>query len=412
MVTVVFPAAGASRRMGDGLGAVTNKNFMELAGDPILVRTLKAFSKSKKVDDLIVAVGEDEVETVKRILRTASGLKPWKVTVGGSERQYSIANGLKLVPEQTDIVLVHDAARPLVSVKTIDEVIEAAEKFGGSIAAVREKNTVKVIDNDDFVKSTPRRAELVEVQTPQGFKKDILFRAYAQAEVDNFLGTDDAMLVERIGEKIKIVWSEYKNIKITTPEDIKIVASLIEKENEEVEKYEEIFEPVKNSSAQHTAASVTKTGIGYDVHKLVPNRKLILGGVEIDHKLGLDGHSDADVLIHAIIDALLGAAALGDIGQHFPDTDNKFKGADSCKLLAKVYDMVRAVGYGIVNIDSIVVAQKPKLAPHILKIREKLAEILRLDSDCISVKAKTEEGLGFTGHEQGISAYAVVGIEK
>ncbi len=155
---------------------------------------------------------------------------------------------------------------------------------------------------------------------------------------------------------------------------------------------------------------MTRFGIGYDVHRLVPNRKLILGGVEINHALGLDGHSDADVLIHAIIDALLGAAALGDIGQHFPDTDEKFKDADSGRLLAEVHELLKAKGYSIGNIDSVVVAQKPKLAPHILKIRTRLAEILQIDLDFISVKAKTEEGLGFTGNEQGISAYAIVGI--
>ena len=157
---------------------------------------------------------------------------------------------------------------------------------------------------------------------------------------------------------------------------------------------------------------MTNFGIGYDVHRLVENRKLILGNVEIDHEFGLLGHSDADVLIHAIIDAILGAAALGDIGQHFPDTDNKYKNADSGSLLAKICELIKSKGYSIGNIDSVIVAQKPKLAPHIQEIRERLAEILQIDFNLISVKAKTEEGLGFTGTEQGISAYAVVGLEK
>ncbi len=157
---------------------------------------------------------------------------------------------------------------------------------------------------------------------------------------------------------------------------------------------------------------MTRFGIGYDVHRLVPNRKLILGGVEIAHNLGLDGHSDADVLIHAIIDALLGAAALGDIGQHFPDTDNKFKNIDSGILLAETCKILREKNYKIVNVDTIIVAQKPKLAPHIFNIRCRLAEILQIDIDFVSVKAKTEEGLGFTGAEQGIAAYAVCAIER
>ncbi len=157
---------------------------------------------------------------------------------------------------------------------------------------------------------------------------------------------------------------------------------------------------------------MTRFGIGYDVHRLVPNRKLILGNVEIAHNLGLDGHSDADVLIHAIIDALLGAAALGDIGQHFPDTDNKFKNIDSGILLAETCKILREKNYKIVNVDTIIVAQKPKLAPHIFNIRCKLAEILKIDIDFVSVKAKTEEGLGFTGTEQGIAAYAIAAIER
>ncbi len=157
---------------------------------------------------------------------------------------------------------------------------------------------------------------------------------------------------------------------------------------------------------------MTRFGIGYDVHKLVPNRKLILGNVEIARNLGLDGHSDADVLIHAIIDALLGAAALGDIGQHFPDTDSKFKNIDSGILLAETCKILREKNYKIVNVDTIIVAQKPKLAPHIFNIRCRLAEILQIDIDFVSVKAKTEEGLGFTGAEQGIAAYAVCSIER
>ena len=156
---------------------------------------------------------------------------------------------------------------------------------------------------------------------------------------------------------------------------------------------------------------MTRFGIGYDVHKLAPNRKLILGGVEINHPLGLEAHSDGDVLIHAIIDAMLGAAALGDIGQHFPMTP-EFKNISSVELLKKTCELIKAKNYSVVNIDSIIVAQKPKLAPHILKMRERLAEVLNVEVDAVSVKAKTEEGLGFTGTEQGISAYAVAALEK
>ena len=396
MVTVIFPAAGLSRRMKNSLGNVTNKNFLEIGGESVLLRTLKTFSKSARITNFIVVVAKDEIEDAEKILSSEKNLKSWQIVEGGSERQFSIANGLKFIPQNTEIILVHDAARPLVTLQTVEKVIDAAEKFGGAIAAVSAKNTIKFIDAENFVKNTPPRSELVEVQTPQGFRKEILLRAYKKAEEENFLGTDDASLVERLGEKIKIVESDYKNIKITTPEDIKIAESFLQKK------------------IPHSSFLIPnyKTGFGYDVHKLVEGRKLILGGVEIPHTLGLLGHSDADVLIHAIIDAILGAAALGDIGQHFPDTDQKFKNIDSTILLKKVSELIEEKNFVIENIDSTVVAQKPKLAPYISAIKKNLAEILQIDSDKINVKAKTEEGLGFTGSELGISSYAVANLKK
>lgn len=223
MVTAIFPAAGASRRMGGGV----NKNLLELMGEPILIRTLKTFSQVGRVNFLIAVVAAHEVETIKELLRGTEGLKSWAVAIGGSERQYSIANGLKLLPADSEIILVHDAARPLISVRTIEEVIDATEKFGGAIAAVPSKDTIKVVDAEGFVKHTPPRSELVSVQTPQGFRREILLQAYARAEAENFLGTDDASLVERLGVKIKIVASDYRNIKVTTPEDIFIAESFL-----------------------------------------------------------------------------------------------------------------------------------------------------------------------------------------
>lgn len=223
MVTAIFPAAGASRRMGGGV----NKNFLELMGEPILIRTLKTFSQVERVNFLIVVVAAQEVETVEKLLGAEKNLKPWRVVVGGSERQYSIANGLKLLPDDAQIILVHDAARPLISARTINEVIDAAEKFGGAIAAVPSKDTIKVVDAEGFVRYTPPRRELVSVQTPQGFRREILLQAYAQAEAENFLGTDDASLVERLGAKIKIVTGNYDNIKITTPEDLSVAESFL-----------------------------------------------------------------------------------------------------------------------------------------------------------------------------------------
>ena len=226
MVAAIFPAAGASRRMGGGV----NKNFLELMGEPILIRTLKTFSRVKRVNFLIVVAAAHEVATVEELLRGVKELKTWRVTVGGSERQYSIANGLKLLPDNAEIILVHDAARPLISARTINDIIDAAEKFGGAIAAVPVKDTIKVVDAEGFVKSTPPRSELVAVQTPQGFKREILLQAYARASEENFLGTDDASLVERLGVKIKIVAGSYENIKVTTPEDINVAETFLRRE--------------------------------------------------------------------------------------------------------------------------------------------------------------------------------------
>ena len=221
MVTAIFPAAGQSRRMQ----SPRNKNFLELDARPILLRTLEKFVQSKSVDNLIIAAASDEIELIENMI---SGVeKPCRVVEGGSERQYSVANALKCLPESTEIVLVHDAARPLIDIETIERVIDAARKFGGAIAAVPAKNTIKVVDGELFVESTPPRASLVEVQTPQGFRRDLLLRAYEQAERDRFLGTDDSSLVERLGVRVKIVVSDYRNIKITTPEDLSIAEALI-----------------------------------------------------------------------------------------------------------------------------------------------------------------------------------------
>lgn len=226
MVTAVFPAAGRGRRMQAGM----NKVLLDLMGAPILVRTLLQFSHSRQIGYLIVSVAEDEVSFIRQMLRHVSGLKPVAVVAGGSERQYSIANGLRRLPEETDIVLVHDAARPLISVSTIDAVIDAARTVGGAIAAVPAKSTMKIVNGERFVAETPPREMVWEVQTPQGFRKDILLSAYEKAEQDGYLGTDDSCLVERLHVPIQVVESSYRNIKITTPEDILIAEALLREE--------------------------------------------------------------------------------------------------------------------------------------------------------------------------------------
>ncbi|MBR6710137.1 MAG: 2-C-methyl-D-erythritol 4-phosphate cytidylyltransferase [Selenomonadaceae bacterium] len=226
MVSVVFPAAGKGRRMG----ARKNKVLLEIGKVPMLVHTMRRFSKSPQVDFLVVVVGADEVADISAMLKLVSGLKPYRVVAGGSERQYSIANGLKAVPEASDVILVHDAARPFVSLKTIEGVIETARREGGAIAAVPAKNTIKFVDAEGTVVRTPARSELWEVQTPQGFRREILLRAYEQAERDGFLGTDDSGLVERLGVPVKVVESDGRNIKVTTPEDMIVAEAFLKEE--------------------------------------------------------------------------------------------------------------------------------------------------------------------------------------
>lgn len=223
MVTVVFPAAGQGKRMKAGM----NKVFLELSGKPILIRTLLAFSACGLIDQLIVVVGEGEVNAVKAVLKLVPGLKPYQVVAGSDERQYSIYNGLTHLSKDTEIVLVHDAARPLVPIQVIEDVIVEARRSGAAIAAIPEKNTIKIVDENHVVSATPERSSLWSVQTPQGFQKDILVQAYQKAQMEEFLGTDDASLVERLGIPVKVVPGDYCNVKITTPEDLFVAEAFL-----------------------------------------------------------------------------------------------------------------------------------------------------------------------------------------
>lgn len=384
MVTAIVAAAGSGRRMETDI----NKVFIPLQGRPALLRSVQALAACPEVDDLVVVVAPGEEAQAENVLKAAELTKPWKIVPGGSERQYSIANALAVVPDSSGIILIHDGARPLVDPATVGEAVEAARRHGAAGVAVPVKDTIKTVDPDGFIGGTPDRSTLWAIQTPQVFAADLLRQAYALAARDGILATDDAALVERLGVKVKIVRGNYSNLKITTPEDLVIAEALLGKETK----------------------ALIRFGMGYDVHKLVSGRKLILGGVEVPFELGLEGHSDADVLLHAIKDALLGAAALGDIGRHFPDTDPRFKGASSLKLLAEVRELLAARGWQANNIDAVIVAEKPKLATFIPAMNANIALVLGLAEGQVNVKATTTEGLGFTGRREGIAAYAVVSV--
>lgn len=385
MVTAVVAAAGSGRRMGREV----NKVFLPLAGRPILARSVAAVASCPEVDGLVVVVAPGEEEQAAEIIAPLALAKPWLVVAGGAERQHSVANALAAVPAAADIILIHDGARPLVDADTIGAAIAAAREHGAAGVAVPVKDTIKTVDEGGCIAATPDRRTLWAIQTPQVFAAPLLREAYAAAAAAGVLATDDAALVERLGRKVRIVPGSYRNIKITTPEDMIMAQALLGSE----------------------AERMRRIGIGYDVHRLVAGRPLVIGGVDIPWEKGLEGHSDADVLLHAIKDALLGAAALGDIGRHFPDTDPAYKGASSLRLLAAVGEKLAAAGWRAANIDAVVIAEKPKLAPHIPAMNANIAAALGIAAGQVNVKATTTEGLGFTGRREGIAAQAVAAIE-
>ncbi len=375
-VTAVIVAAGSSTRMGQP------KLLMPLCGEPVLAHTLKAYDRAA-VDALVVVTREQDIPVFEPLAKTMT--KPICFVTGGATRQASVANGMAAVPPQTTVVAIADGARPLITPEEIDRVIACALETGAAAAAVRVKDTIKQADENRIITATPDRSTLWQVQTPQVFSLELYRRAMAAVASAGLDLTDDCQLVEYIGAKVTLCESSYENIKITTPEDIAVATAFLQKRG----------------------VGGMRIGHGYDVHRLVEGRRCIIGGVDIPFELGLLGHSDADVLTHAIMDALLGAAALGDIGKLFPDTDERFKGADSIALLREVAARVTAAGFTVCNIDATVLAQRPKLKPHIDAMRQVLADACGIAVSCVSVKATTEEGLGFTGAMEGIAAHAV-----
>lgn len=369
-IGAIIAAAGSGSRMGGD----KPKQFLNVDGIPVIAKTYRAFANCDMIDVIYVVTGEDMMQQCKNHMVPYLDTKQLKkfggIVSGGNERQDSVYYALIAVKEQggVDYVLIHDAARPFVTGKIIETTVKAAESRDAAIVCVRPKDTIRTVDE------TLDRRSLMIVQTPQGFRFDLLMNAYEKAYADGYYGTDDASLVERIGVHPALVEGSYANIKLTTREDL---------------------------------PSVTRIGKGFDVHRLVEERKCIIGGVDIPNKKGLLGHSDADVLTHAVMDALLGAAALGDIGRIFPDSDEQFKDADSIKMLEQVGYMIREKGYGISNIDATVICERPKISPYVEEMIENIAKALKIDSDRINIKGTTTEKLGFTGRKEGIAAEAV-----
>ena len=395
MVHAVIVAAGRGTRMGLSV----NKVFAHVGGMTVLERTVRAFAAHAHVDGGIVVVATPGEEAQVRTLLSDAGLlsRVKAIATGGADRQASVLSGLRALETREGVVLIHDGARPFVSDALIDRCIQSARDCGSGVAAVPLKDTIKEIDAQGFAVRTPPREQLRAVQTPQAFSLPLILSAHEQAEPSGRRATDDAALVECFGQKVALVEGEVENIKLTTPEDLYLGEQIVQKQ--EGKKKED--RPMR-----------MRIGHGYDVHRLVEGRALILCGVTVPHTLGLLGHSDADVATHALMDALLGAAALGDIGRHFPDTDPAYEGADSLGLLDQVMALLASRGYAVGNVDVTIIAQRPKLKDFIPRMRENLAQRLHVDEDCVNVKATTTEKLGFEGEQLGISAHAVACIVK
>ena len=373
----VILGGGSGSRMGTG----RNKVLMPLTGIPIIIRSLLAFKPF--VDGMVLVMREEDLEEAEQLLREFHLTEVHLVT-GGQTRQDSVFQGLSALPADCDYVMIHDGARCLVDGATIRNVMDGVVRFGAAVASVPLTDTVKLADASMQVVDTPPRDHLHAVQTPQGFRSKDLLQAHSYARTHSLLGTDDASLLEAMGQSVTLTQGNTRNLKITRPEDM-IVAE-----------------------AYLSSLSSLRIGHGYDVHQLVQGRKLILCGVEIPHELGLLGHSDADVAVHSLMDAMLGACALGDIGHLFPDSDDAFLNISSLLLLEKVRDVISDKGYKLVNCDLTIVAQRPKLAAYIPQMRKTLAATLETNVENISIKATTTEHLGFEGRMEGISATAVV----
>jgi 2-C-methyl-D-erythritol 4-phosphate cytidylyltransferase/2-C-methyl-D-erythritol 2,4-cyclodiphosphate synthase len=400
----VILAAGSGTRLAPALasglaaGGPARKQYLLLDGAPLFWRSARTFARVQAVQGLVFVFPAEDVERMARVVDDLNARDPlslpWRVCAGGPRRQDSVRLGLAQVPEGCAGVLVHDAARPFASAALVRGVLEALD--GGAQAVVpglAVTDTIKRVDSNNVVVDTPERASLRAVQTPQGFALAPLLAAHARAEAEGWEVTDDAGLMERAGYAVAVVPGEEANVKITTPADLALL--------------------------QPAAPAAPRTAWGYDVHRyLLPGdedaktlakaRPMILGGVAIPGAPKVIAHSDGDVLLHALTDALLGIACAGDIGQLFPDTDAAFENMPSTVFVAEALRRVRLAGFRPAHADLTIVAQTPKLFAHKARIAAQVAQLLELAPESVNVKATTEEGLGFTGQKLGLKAVAVV----
>lgn len=397
MIWTVLLAAGQGARLASATGGMP-KQFLEWHGNPLYWESVRTFSRCARLGGIVFVFPENvleaERERVSELMRKETSGLAWRVVPGGKLRQHSVCNGLDALPRDCSRVLVHDAARPFVSPLLVNRVLDALERqedsgtSGGIIPGLPVTDTIKIVA-DGLVSMTPDRTALAAVQTPQGFDLRTLRAAHARARTEGWVVTDDASVLERAGFPVWLVEGEPENRKITSPEDLE----MLQEKN--------IAEPC--------------AGYGYDVHRYAqesassqPARPMRLGGVHIPDSPEVLAHSDGDVLLHALMDALLGCIGGGDIGLLFPDADPAFDNMNSAVLLDDVLGRVREEGVRIVHADLTIIAQIPRIGPHREAIRRNVARLLGIEVSRVNVKATTEEGLGFTGEGLGIKAVAVV----
>jgi len=380
-VTAIIAAGGRGLRFG----ASRPKQLVVIDGRTLLERSVDVFLAHPLVNEVVVALPPDIAANPPAYLQSAT--KPMRLVAGGARRQDSVWNAFQAVASASEVILIHDGARPFVSGELIGRTIDAAAAHGAAIAAIEVNDTVKRVRHQ-VVQETLDRETIFLAQTPQAFRREVLAAAVALGQ-SGVEATDEAALAERAGYAVHVVPGEPNNIKITTPEDLAAAGQ-----------------------RDRGPARTGRAGIGYDVHRLVTGRALVLGGLTIPAERGALGHSDADVVCHAVTDALLGAVSLGDIGLHFPDTDARWKDARSLELLQHAVGLIAARGFEVGNVDVTVILESPKLRGYIDRIRTSLATVLGVDAGRISVKAKTNEGMDAIGRGEAIAAHAIALLRR
>ena len=383
---VVIVAAGRGERLGIEAGP---KQYRMLGKNTVLQNTIACFSNHPDIDAIQVVIHGDDKNLYETSIVPNEKLLP--PVVGGASRQESCKAGVDAVVEHGfEKVLIHDAARPFVAASTITNVLNAIESGVGTLPANQIADTVKHADEKGMVLKTIPRNDLYLAQTPQGFLLSEIHQAHAKAALTNPNGfTDDAAVAEHAGIKVRLVEGNTDNFKITTKSDLR---------------------QAKEKQSMSAVIPDVRTGSGYDVHTLGPGDKVILCGLEIPHTQSLQGHSDADVGLHSLTDALLGTIGAGDIGSHFPPSDPQWKGASSDRFIEHAVKLVREAGGVITNMDVTIICEAPKIGPHRDIMREKISQISGVELERVSVKATTNEKIGFIGREEGIAALATASV--